>query len=749
MSDNSGHQGDVPDPTSTSRPSNLPRNASGTSPPTTGTSVPLAIRSSAAFLHHLHTDPSSHHMTLAATSSREGVLGGALSPKSPSLGRALSDSSPSPVRRHSNRSGNEAAGMSPPGLSSPRGALSRRGSKRSQLGISVEPRPYPDAGPMQSQPRISSAEMDRSSSFEEHGDPESSESLPQISAEEFRDGCLIDFAQEQAAHGVPEAMAMLSLTSTNEVTAGGPVSPSYAVAPALTSPELEGISSRRGSTSSSFSTGSHLIGRAGTLGLQSASTSALGRVVPGVAERLDWRTFSKSYAHGLFDPNKIPNPPSALIEGVNATSSARSSPGRPDRPLRELPQASSRSYAPTTASVSGSSARTTTSAASGTSPATTAFSGTTPSSSGSVPSLTFSDKRSNSLAERQKAFEFESLPPATAKQGNQGPRPDKMALPSYNFAAATVRIASNNLRSSDLEPLGVPSPERELMDPLASFVSHPESRPALSASSDPGGARYGLSRSMSSTFDGGSGEPATLLPTIAASPVGTPNEAPPPHKPRGRAGGSPSAAPEYFSHRPGGNIPHRVPPASVPLERTAETATVTDYFGDLHSPPRFNRQQSHASQSSSSQTTTTVTATPNTQPQGHKDQSKSAEHSSIALPETSHTSPERAISVPSMPSVPQPSDIGRLYDELGWLPAPMPPQEMARRRALYRYNILQTANDANFDRVAHMAKLVFSTKIVLIALIDAEEQSHKAETGLNASTANRVSSFCSHSILSK
>lgn len=47
-----------------------------------------------------------------------------------------------------------------------------------------------------------------------------------------------------------------------------------------------------------------------------------------------------------------------------------------------------------------------------------------------------------------------------------------------------------------------------------------------------------------------------------------------------------------------------------------------------------------------------------------------------------------------------------------------------------------------------MTKLVFSTKIVLIALIEGDKQWHKSEAGLGANEASRISSFCSHSILS-
>lgn len=38
-----------------------------------------------------------------------------------------------------------------------------------------------------------------------------------------------------------------------------------------------------------------------------------------------------------------------------------------------------------------------------------------------------------------------------------------------------------------------------------------------------------------------------------------------------------------------------------------------------------------------------------------------------------------------------------------------------------RYNIWNTGPDMNFDRIAHLAKLVFNTKGVVISLIDGGE----------------------------
>jgi hypothetical protein len=40
----------------------------------------------------------------------------------------------------------------------------------------------------------------------------------------------------------------------------------------------------------------------------------------------------------------------------------------------------------------------------------------------------------------------------------------------------------------------------------------------------------------------------------------------------------------------------------------------------------------------------------------------------------------------------------------------------------HRFNIMNTGPDLNFDRIAHLAKLVFNTKGVLISVVDGEEE---------------------------
>lgn len=46
----------------------------------------------------------------------------------------------------------------------------------------------------------------------------------------------------------------------------------------------------------------------------------------------------------------------------------------------------------------------------------------------------------------------------------------------------------------------------------------------------------------------------------------------------------------------------------------------------------------------------------------------------------------------------------------------------SRARFAYRFNIWNTGPDVNFDRIAHLVKLVFNTRIVAISLVDGTEE---------------------------
>ena len=81
-------------------------------------------------------------------------------------------------------------------------------------------------------------------------------------------------------------------------------------------------------------------------------------------------------------------------------------------------------------------------------------------------------------------------------------------------------------------------------------------------------------------------------------------------------------------------------------------------------------------------------------------------------------------------------------------PAPLPPNEDARVRALRELEILDTGPEAEFDALVRVASMVAGTPISLISLVDSERQWFKANVGLpGASETPRDAAFCSHAIL--
>ncbi|KAJ7242776.1 hypothetical protein B0H12DRAFT_1132007 [Mycena haematopus] len=103
----------------------------------------------------------------------------------------------------------------------------------------------------------------------------------------------------------------------------------------------------------------------------------------------------------------------------------------------------------------------------------------------------------------------------------------------------------------------------------------------------------------------------------------------------------------------------------------------------------------------------------------------------------------------------------RAFAKREFLAPPYPPDELGRRRALYKFNIMGTGADLNFDRIAHLAKLVFNTKGVIISVVDGEEEWFKSEWGGlhkpesqvqrqgNGLGLGRATSFSGHAILQR
>jgi len=353
-------------------------------------------------------------------------------------------------------------------------------------------------------------------------------------------------------------------------------------------------------------------------------------------------------------------------------------------------------------------------------------------------------------------------------------------------------LASQLYGSGALAPLGVPSPERELTDPMASALN-PDSdsnKPRKNSSSSDSSVYFrpssrgkistiaGEWESVGDSLNGRREGTSSILSTIAASPATTPGEGHPDSQPM------PSAAPSYGRGAAARTGLRHIPPASAPIDahrNSNSSAFPTDYFGSAAhkydpsptaTPPSAgpSRHPSLNSRSSSSQTVTRLTLGSSQLPGSSAvtDSEDEMEGSVTAQtltpqPPNSHDHTYGAgpddtgminrnggfTSGPSSRRSSRAMTSEEHYQERGYLKAPIPSNDLQRRKALYRYKLLHTAQDVNFDRIAHLAKLVFSTRIVLISLVDEDHNWHKVDLGLGAATAARGDSFCSHVVLSK
>lgn len=308
----------------------------------------------------------------------------------------------------------------------------------------------------------------------------------------------------------------------------------------------------------------------------------------------------------------------------------------------------------------------------------------------------------------------------------------------------------------DISPLALPSPEHELTDPMRGVMAAvpgahlPDANFQHDHPLTPGGTRkprltdfwHGTtdvdSNGVSHTIGPSVG--STRLVPIAGSPADSATTGTPPNKDSGLSPPNGEAVPSALSHI---SIP---PPASAPAADTYHSTTELipeDYFGDVNI-------EGSTSETSPPVPVVVRSANPITE---------MGTMSVPALPRrvclTRQSSSPLPVSSPREPRYPggrvasetitsvkagRAAKEEQMFGELGYLAPPNPPDELERRRALYkcdptsliqvivmadapyRFNIWNTGPDLNFDRIAHLAKLVFNTKGVVISLIDGNEQ---------------------------
>jgi PAS domain S-box-containing protein len=78
----------------------------------------------------------------------------------------------------------------------------------------------------------------------------------------------------------------------------------------------------------------------------------------------------------------------------------------------------------------------------------------------------------------------------------------------------------------------------------------------------------------------------------------------------------------------------------------------------------------------------------------------------------------------------------------------VPETEIQRLAALRRYGILDTPEDAAFDRITELAARILQAPIAVVSFVDSERQWFKSHFGLTIDETPRAGSFCARAILS-
>ncbi|TFY51631.1 hypothetical protein EVJ58_g10462 [Rhodofomes roseus] len=498
----------------------------------------------------------------------------------------------------------------------------------------------------------------------------------------------------------------------------------------------------------------------------------------------DWATFISAYAMGRWDPLRTPNPPRSHLNAPTHSRATRSDSAASvlDRPIQEMCASPDQDPGEVHSFAAGS-------LATGSASDATSIAGFDSDAGGmlsvdnlqdafpisqSAPSAQpnemskmkrlnvpfslggFSHRLRSSFTDLRSSVSGSSYASSASTEGLK-----ELGIPATDATTAAAAMRWAGARVS-VAPLALPSPEHELTDPMRGVTatipgSHPPdgpylTRPANSPLYSPGTLRKSR---LSSFWQGTQDVEDGRLPTIKQSPPDSSESAfdsSPETEPAGV--GKPPDAPDG-KHRP-------IPPATAPVKLTAQEPD-DDYFGPMEPP----RGEPHAQAGEPSFPTNVIL-------DHHPERQVSAPpfdadpQTVPALPrricltrQTSAPLPTQSLYERRMRSMRPASEsyvsnlTGRaakeeqMYSELGYLAPPNPTDELERRRALYKFNIWGTGRDLNLDRIVHLVKLVFSTKIVTISLVDGMEEFFKSESGLGFQNMARSVSFDAHTILQR
>jgi len=78
---------------------------------------------------------------------------------------------------------------------------------------------------------------------------------------------------------------------------------------------------------------------------------------------------------------------------------------------------------------------------------------------------------------------------------------------------------------------------------------------------------------------------------------------------------------------------------------------------------------------------------------------------------------------------------------------PMPEDEGERLEVLRQFQIMDTPQEENFDRLTRLAALLFDVPIVLISIVGKDRQFFKSRVGLDVCETSRDVSFCAHALV--